>query len=223
MQDARVKLDISQEAMLGPGNQFRARDASALAVFLTDLEPTRRIERVHQLEQDYRDANYLATLPMVPSFLIGEGHAATLLKTISTNFLSNVQAMPTVEPVQAWGYKNTALVAQSFVYAAQSHALATCMMEGYDGRKLKDLLHIPDRYAIPLMVAVGYDYEEGFINMDTVEYATPRLPIEEIVFEESFGSPWRVQEEDEEESSTEGVQNDGGGKLDEEKSCARSS
>ena len=28
--------------MLGPGNQFRTRDASALAVFLTDLEPRKR-------------------------------------------------------------------------------------------------------------------------------------------------------------------------------------
>lgn len=196
VQDPDRKRELADTAMLGPGNQFRTRDASALAVFLTDLEPTKRINRVHQLEtsKPYRNPNYLASLPMVPSFLIGEGHAATWIKNVSTNFLSNVQAMPVVEPVQAWGYKNTALLAQSFVLAATSHDLATCMMEGYDGRKVGELLHVPmDRYAIPLVVAVGYEYEHP---QDWEE--TPRLPLEEIVFEETFGNPWNVPTDREE-------------------------
>jgi nitroreductase len=66
--------------------------------------------------------------------LIGEGHAATLIKGMATNFLSEVQPVPSIEPVQAWGYKNTSLVAQTFVYAAESHDLATCLMEGFDAR-----------------------------------------------------------------------------------------
>jgi len=178
--------------MLGPGNQFRTKDSSVLAFFLADLEPTKRIERIHRLEQSHRNVNYLSTLPMVPSFLIGEGHAATFLKQVSTTFLSNVQPMPVIEPVQAWAYKNTALVAQSFVLAATSHDLATCMMEGYDGRKIQDILRIPDRYAIPLAVAVGYDYYDKDTTGDQPqEETTPRLPISEIVFQESFGQPWK--------------------------------
>ncbi len=172
--------------MLGPGNQYRTRDASALAFFLTDLEPTKRIERIYQLEATVRNPNYLSSLPLVPSFLIGEGHAATLLKNVSTNLLANVQAMPVVEPVQAWGYKNTALLAQTLVYAAASHDLATCLMEGYDGRKVQDILRIPDRYAVPLLVAVGYEYE------DPKDFeSTPRLPLEEVVFQNTFGTPWK--------------------------------
>ena len=185
VQDQSLKETLAEEAMLGPGNQFRTRDASALAFFLTDLEPTKRIDRIFQLERSVRNSNYLSSLPLVPSFLIGEGHAATLLKTISTHFLANVQAMPVVEPVQAWGYKNTALLAQTFVYAAASHDLATCMMEGYDGRKVQEILRIPDRYAVPLLVAVGYEYEDPQ-NFE----ATPRLPLEEVVFQDTFGQPW---------------------------------
>ena len=119
-----------------------------------------------------------------PSFLIGEGHAATMLKDISTSLLSEVQAMPTVEPVQSWGYKNTALLAQTFVLAAHSHDLATCIMEGYDSRRLQKLLSVPDRYAIPLVVATGYEYEDpdSFV-------ATPRLNVDEVVFEDKFGVP----------------------------------
>lgn len=189
--DQSIKHELADRAMLGPGNQFRTKDASAVAFFLSDLEPTKRIHRVHQLEQTHRNPNYLANLPMVPSFLIGEGHAATLLKQVSTSFLSNVQAMPVIEPVQAWAYKNTSLLAQSFVLAAASHDLATCIMEGYDGRKVQDILRVPDRYAIPLAVAVGYDYHPE----DPGELQeTPRLPVPEVVFQDVFGEPWNEPE-----------------------------
>lgn len=184
--------------MLGPGNQFRTRDASAVAFFLTDLEPTKRIDRICKLESPVRNPNYLSSLPLVPSFLIGEGHAATLLKNVSTNFLANVQAMPVVEPVQAWGYKNTSLLVQTFVYAAASHDLATCMMEGYDGRKVQEILRIPDRYAVPMAVAVGYEYETP-----QQWESTPRLPIDEVVFQDTFGNPWQSLEDDRDEDHDE--------------------
>lgn len=130
VQNQDIQNRLSEEAMLGPGNQFRTRDASALAVFLSDLEPRKRIDRICQLEKEHRNPNYLSSLPMTTSFLIGEGHAATLIKGVATSLLSQVQPMPVVEPVQAWGYKNASLLAQTFVYAAESYSLATCIMEG---------------------------------------------------------------------------------------------
>ena len=124
------------------------------------------------------------SLPMVSSFLIGEGHAATFIKGIATSMLSEVQAMPVVEPVQAWGYKNTGLLAQSFVYAAESHDLATCIMEGFDGRRVQEILRVPDRYAVPMIVATGYEYEDPETFQET-----PRLDLSESVFGETFGNP----------------------------------
>lgn len=177
--------------MLGPGNQFRTKDASALAVFLADLEPTKRLDRIYQLEKDAgRPPNYLTSLPLVPSFLIGEGHAATLIKSVATSMLSEVQAMPVVEPVQAWGYKNASLVAQNYVLAAESHGLATCLMEGFDGRRMQKILQVPDRYAIPLVVATGYEFEDPSTFIET-----PRLNLDEIVFDDKFGTPTTLPQE----------------------------
>jgi len=185
-QDAKDAL--SEHAMLGIGNQFRVKQASSVAVFLSDLEPTKRVNRIHQLEKDHRHPNYRASFPLSTSFLIGEGHAANIIKGIATEFLSAVHPMPEVEPVQAWSYKNTSLLAQTFVYAAESHNLATAMMEGFDPRRTRDFLRIPDRYAIPLMVATGFEYnEEQDLNKSQ---ETPRLDVSEIVFSDTFGEVW---------------------------------
>lgn len=175
--------------MLGLGNQYRIREASVVAVFLSDLEPTKRVNRIYQLEKGSRHPNYLASFPLAASFLIGEGHAATLIKNVATNVLSAVQPMPDVEPVQAWAYKNTSLLSQTFVYAAESHDLATAMMEGFDPRRAKEILNIPDRYAVPLMVAAGYEYKE---EQGPVE-RTPRLDTSEVVFQDTFGVSWMPQ------------------------------
>jgi nitroreductase len=185
VQSQTVKDELSEHAMLGIGNQYRTQQASAVAIFLSDLEPSKRIDKVYQLEKGYRHPNYRATLPLSASFLIGEGHAATFIKGIATQVLSAVQPMPDVEPVQAWSYKNTALLAQTFVYAAESHDLATTMMEGFDPRRVKDILRIPDRYGVPLMVATGYEYED-----DTDSEPTRRLDVSEVVFEDTFGKGW---------------------------------
>jgi nitroreductase len=179
--------------MLGAGNQYRTRDSSALAVFITDLEPRKRIDRIHELERNHRHPEYSSSFPMISSFLLGEGHAATMIKGAATSFLSQVQPMPMIEPVQSWGYKNASLMAQTFCLAAESHGLATCMMEGFDGRRVAELLRIPDRYAVPLVIATGFDYEDR----DDAN-KTPRLELSEVVFGETFGQPLEGLVQDEE-------------------------
>ena len=184
-----IKDELSEGAMLGIGNQHRVRDASVTAVFLADLEPTKRINRIYELERGHRNVNYRSSFPLSTSFWIGEGHVATLIKDVTTSWLRAVrQPMPEIEPVQAWSYKNTSLVAQTFVYGAQSYNLSTAMMEGYDPRRVKDILRIPDRYAIPLMVATGYEYEGEEENYK--EDKTLRLGLSEIVFDDEFGQEW---------------------------------
>jgi nitroreductase len=120
VQCPKIKERLSEESMLGLGNQYRVKDASCVAVFLADLEVHKRIERIYSLEQGHRDPNYLATMPIASSFLTGEGHAATLLKQIATSVISEIQPMPSIDPVQAWSYKNAALLAQSYTLAATS-------------------------------------------------------------------------------------------------------
>ena len=194
VQSQETKNLLAEKAMLGAGNQFRTRDSSALAVFLSDLELGSRIERIEHLERSSgtRDPNYLNVLPIAASFLSGEGHLATVAKQTATSLLSPIQAMPTVEPVQSWSSKNTGLLAQTFVMALTSHGLASCIMEGFDDRRAKEVLRIPDRYAIPLMVATGYDYFDG----EDESPPTPRLPLEEVVFDDTFGAPLKDLDND---------------------------
>lgn len=195
MESQDIKDTLSQHAMMGPGNQFRIQQSSAVAVFLSDLEPSKRINRIHELEKDHRHPNYRASFPVTTSFLLGEGHAANLIKGIAAGFMSSVSPMPEIDPVQSWSYKNTGLVAQTFVYAAESHGLATTMMEGFDPRRTREILRIPDRYAVPLMVATGYEYEE-----EQTQGMTPRLDLSEIVFSDTFGEPWKSNRIEETES-----------------------
>ena len=184
VRDQAIQVELADQAMLGAGNAFRTRDCSALAVFLADLEPSKRLDRLLELEQGQRHPGYRAILPLASSFLMGEGHASTLLKQISTTVLSStVRQMPGIEPVQAWSYKNAALSVQSYVLSATANDLATAIMEGYDPRRCKEILRIPDRYDIPMMVATGYEYFEE------VEPPTPRFAIEEVVFDNVFGTP----------------------------------
>lgn len=180
----KIKEKLSKNAMLGVGNQFRVRDASALAFFLADQEVGKRINAIVELEHEagVRDVNYMAVLPVASSFLTGEGHAATLAKKVATDVLSQVQPMPSIEPIQAWSYKNASFMAQTYVLAATSHDLATCIMEGFDMRRVKEILRVPDRYDIPLMVATGYEYEEETKR-------TPRLNMNDVVFGDTFGEP----------------------------------
>eukprot|EP00578_Thalassiosira_sp_NH16_P012262 CAMPEP_0181119198 /NCGR_PEP_ID=MMETSP1071-20121207/23480_1 /TAXON_ID=35127 /ORGANISM="Thalassiosira sp., Strain NH16" /LENGTH=310 /DNA_ID=CAMNT_0023203741 /DNA_START=10 /DNA_END=938 /DNA_ORIENTATION=+ len=173
----RIKAALSEHAMLGFGNQYRTKDASAIAVFCADLEPSKRVDRIFQMERDsgMRPDGYLAVLRVAASFLTGEGttasitggggggsstHLSTFLKQTFTHALSPVQPMPTMENVESWSYKNAGIVAQTYTMAATAHGLKTCMMEGYDARRAKEILRVPERYGIPLMVATGYGYGE---------------------------------------------------------------
>ena len=210
--------------MLGFGNQYRTTDASGIAIFVTDLQPSKRIDRIYDMERNsgIRENGYLAVLRVASSFLTGESttttsiagggasssstHLSTFLKQTFTNALSPTQPMPTMENVESWSYKNAGITAQLYTMAATSHGLSTCMMEGYDSRRVKEILRIPDRYGVPLMVATGYDYDsEPVVHADTNDYEllesngdesdmqqqqqkrTARLEMNELFFGETFG------------------------------------
>ena len=166
------KEKLADVAMMGPGNQFRTRDCSVLAVFLGDLEASRRIERINELEKaaKIRHQNYIVNMPLITNLFLGQGRAATLLKQASTNLLSQFEPAPEIESIGSWSAKNTALLAQTYVLACTSYELGTTIMEGFDARRVRELLHVPDRYSIPMVVATGYEYEEQPVN-------SPRLDL----------------------------------------------
>jgi nitroreductase len=222
LRSPQIKSTLSKHAMLGFGNQYRTNDASAIAVFCADLEPSKRIDRIFDMERKsgIREDGYLAVLRVASSFLTGESstlshnnsdgastHVSTFLKRTFTDALSPVQPMPTMENVESWSYKNAGIMAQMYTMSATAHGLSTCMMEGFDARRAKEILRIPDRYGIPLMVATGYDYGavtpvvhadlDESLNLEYEEESggeekckrTPRLEMNEVFFGDTFGEP----------------------------------
>jgi hypothetical protein len=57
--------------MLG-GNVFRVRDAPVTAVFLADLEPSKRIDKIMSIEKSYRAPEYNAMMPLAAGYFTGE-------------------------------------------------------------------------------------------------------------------------------------------------------
>ena len=94
-----------------------------------------------------------------------------------------MQAVPQPIRAEAWALKGCMLAAQSYMLAATAHGLATAPMEGFDAERLRVYLDVPDRYSLPLVVATGYAPEGD------VPRPSPRLPPEEVFFEDCFGGP----------------------------------
>ena len=210
-----IKTALADHAMLGAGNKYRVVDASGIAVFCADLQPSKCIHRIHDLERTHniREEGYMSVLRVASTFLTGEKrintnfNLATMAKQTFANALSPSRPMPTMEDVGMWSYKNAGIMAQLYTLSATAHGLSTCMMEGYDSRRVMDILRIPsDRYGVPIMIATGYEY--GMNNMESVVHANnlkiltedyedeenprrkaPRLEMNELFFGETFGQP----------------------------------
>ncbi len=71
--------------------------------------------------------------------------------------------------------KSAALAAENFVLAVCAQGGATCMMEGFDERRLKRLLRLPFKARIVMVIGAGYEAEKGTWG---TQY---RLPLEEVV------------------------------------------
>ncbi|GER68615.1 nitroreductase [Weizmannia acidilactici] len=80
----------------------------------------------------------------------------------------------------AWGYLSLEAVRKG---------LATHPMTGFDFEKAREVLNIPEDYAIDALIAIGYQGEKDALPVALQERETPsdRRPVKESVFEGSFG------------------------------------
>lgn len=63
---------------------------------------------------------------------------------------------------EAWAVKSAALACAHAMLAARARGLDTCPLEGFDARRVARLLGLRgDRYALPMILAVGYREESG--------------------------------------------------------------
>eukprot|EP00624_Nannochloropsis_granulata_P003916 evm.model.NODE_29647_length_52634_cov_57.405155.12 len=203
VQSKEMKQRLSA-CMLGP-NKARVLQAPITAVFAADLDPVQLVPRVQTMERQERGLPeaYLATLPFSVSFLAGKGHLAHAFKDLFTTAMSPLQPMPSVSTLEAWSFKNTAIAASWYIMACSAHGLNTCPMEGFDGRRIMQVLRIPSpRYAIPLVVSTGFEMPPPPPPADAAAAAaagkggeepkkSPRFPPEAVVFKDAYGKPYK--------------------------------
>ena len=109
--------------------------------------------------------------------------------------------VPSLASADTWASKNTMLVAMTFMLGCTARGLATCPMEGYNVGGIRKVLNIPKRFAIPLIVSTGVPYSSASQVNDDADMshgptslaagntvATLRYPMEEVIFDSSFGS-----------------------------------
>ena len=106
--------------------------------------------------------------------------------------------VPTLSSPECWSQKNTMLVAMTYMLGCSSRGLDTTPMEGYLSWGVRQSLGIPRRYTIPLMVSTGKSYDSssatvkdgeddaGMSHGKSPDKATPRFPIESVVYENEF-------------------------------------
>ncbi|KAI9923195.1 hypothetical protein PsorP6_001095 [Peronosclerospora sorghi] len=115
--------------------------------------PTKRVPRLQQLTYDYgAPADVVSNMPHVVRLFSGEGMVASGLRAV----IATTMSPPFPRLDQAWAFKQTTFAAATFLYAAQVHGLSTCPMEGFDQIRVRKVLDIPDRYRVPVVIALGH-------------------------------------------------------------------
>jgi nitroreductase len=100
--------------------------------------------------------------------------------------VSHIAPTPAPLNVQAWAYKNTALAANTLLLAATAEGLASTPMEGFDERRVKDVLHVPGSYGVPMLVALGYPAPS---DPSYVAHESPRFPLSDLTRRDVFDGP----------------------------------
>jgi nitroreductase len=82
-----------------------------------------------------------------------------------------------------WFMFDAGIAMEHIVLAAWNFGLGTCHVGLFDAGQVEDILKIPDDYAIVEMTPLGY--------FDIVPAATPRKPLNDIVYLNQFGELYK--------------------------------
>ncbi|KAF1780212.1 Nitroreductase [Phytophthora cactorum] len=144
-------------------NVRKVNEAPVVVVSSLPTAPSKNVPRMQQLNRDNgAPDDFVNRIPALVEMFSGEHDPK-----VST---------------EAWAYKQATFAAATFLYAAQVHGLATCPMEGFDQAGVKKVLNIPDRYSIPVVVALGHANPAAKPAKPSV-----RFPPTEVFFDGKFG------------------------------------
>lgn len=80
-----------------------------------------------------------------------------------------------VAEMKAWAVKSTALAAENMMLGFRAHGYDTCPMEGFDERRVRKLLKLPDDAIVTMILGVGRRAPNG------IYHRRYRFPREEFV------------------------------------------
>lgn len=118
-------------------------------------------------------------------------------KRLALALVGLAKPVPRIERPETWASKNAMLAAMSFMLAATAHGLSTCPMEGFDAARARKILRIPRRYALPVIVSLGYEATPAeqaaagqAVSSSAQAPSSPRFALGEVAHEDRFGTPW---------------------------------
>ena len=99
--------------------------------------------------------------------------------------LDNVEAMAGMDEPdrQTWTTRSSSLAAMTLMYAAWTHGVASCPMEGFDADALIEEFDVPAGYEPVMLITLGYPADPA---ADIDNERKGRRPIEEVVHYERF-------------------------------------
>lgn len=140
-------------------NQGQVADCSALVVVLGDKQANKNVEKIYG--------------PLVEKGQMKPEAYEQFKGNVDSAYANNGEAYQTQQ-----AYMNAALGAMQLMISAKAHGVDSGPMGGFDPQKLKEALHIPDRYQPVMLVTLGYRTEDS--------RPTGRLSWDDVVVEETF-------------------------------------
>ncbi len=83
---------------------------------------------------------------------------------------------------RAYAQKSAMMAAMTFMLAASSHGLSTHAMEGFDERRVKNVVQLPSHFSVPVIISIGY-------SDNTNQIPSTRLPTELVYKSNTYDQP----------------------------------
>jgi nitroreductase len=195
---------ILARGALGP-NKNRILDADSTAVFLADRQITLSFPRYRRFMAPFIKKQGVLWKNLFFITIFSSGYPLPRVLAAPLSFLVRslfgilhfftraFYPLPSLASAETWASKQACMVAMTFLLLCTEQGLATIPMEGLNASSIRRALHIPSRYAIPLMISVGRPYYNNDDKSLADRLATnPRYDAVDVIYGDTFRGPMMV-------------------------------
>eukprot|EP01080_Neovahlkampfia_damariscottae_P002545 gene2545-3507_t len=127
----------------------------------------------------------------VTNKLFGGPSCVQLVKHFYTKIASYYEpTMTAPKSFNEHSMKQLMIAVQTFMLACSSFGIDSHAMEGFDERRVKELVSLPSHYTIPVIVSIGYSADD-----ESMKFTSTRLPTERVFSKNQFGGKLNDKEE----------------------------